>query len=68
MLISLIENIWSILEDKLLKFNINNTEKLKNALQIAWLDIAHDTIQKLFESVPKRIRQVIKCRGFASCY
>ena len=26
--LNLIENIWSILDDKLLKYNINNTEQL----------------------------------------
>ena len=43
---------------KLLKYNINNTEQLKNALKMAWMEISHDTIQKLFESMSKRIRQV----------
>ncbi|CAM4879112.1 unnamed protein product [Rotaria socialis] len=66
--LNLIENIWSILDDKLLKYNINNTEQLKTALKMAWMEISHDTIQKLFESMSKRIRQVIKRRGFASHY
>ena len=66
--LSLIENIWYILDDKLLKYNINNTEQLKNALKMAWMEISHDTIQELFESMSKRIRQVIKCRRFASHY
>ena len=66
--LNLIENIWSILDDKLLKYNINNTEQLKNALKMAWMEISHDTIQELFESMSKRIRQVIKRRGFASHY
>ncbi|CAF3296068.1 unnamed protein product, partial [Rotaria sp. Silwood2] len=33
--LNLIENIWSMIDDKLLKFNINNTEQLKNAMQMA---------------------------------
>ena len=66
--LNLIENIWFILDDKLLKYNINNTEQLENALKMAWMEISHDTIQELFESMSKRIRQVIKRRGFASHY
>ncbi|CAF1252565.1 unnamed protein product [Rotaria magnacalcarata] len=66
--LNLIENIWSILDDKLLKFNINNTEQLKSAMQMAWLEISNDIVRKLFKSVPKRIRQVINRRGFACRY
>ncbi|CAF4848952.1 unnamed protein product, partial [Rotaria magnacalcarata] len=66
--LNLIENMWSILDDKLLKYNINNTEQLKTALKMAWMEISNDTIQKLFESMSKRIRQIIKRRGFASHY
>ncbi|CAM4922917.1 unnamed protein product [Rotaria socialis] len=42
--LNLIENIWSILDDKLLKYNINNTDQLKTALKMAWMEISHDTI------------------------
>ncbi|CAF3400464.1 unnamed protein product [Rotaria sp. Silwood2] len=66
--LNLIENIWSMLDDKLLKFNINNTEQLKTAMQMAWLEISNDTVRKLFESMPKRIQQVINRRGFAYRY
>ena len=66
--LNLMEDIWSILDDKLLKYNINNTEQLKNALKLAWMEISHDTIQKLFESMSRRIHQVIKRRGFSSHY
>lgn len=66
--LNLIENIWSMLDDKLLKFNINNIEQLKNALSMAWLEISSDIVRKLFGSMSTRLRQVIKRRGFACRY
>ena len=54
-----IENIWSIADNKLLKLNIQNTDDLKIALQTVWTDISNDIIEKLFGSLPGRLRQVI---------
>ena len=64
--LNIIENVWSIVDNKLLKFDIKNADDLKNALQIIWTNIADDTIKKLFESIPRRLRQVIISKGFAS--
>ena len=49
--LNIIENIWSIVDNKLLKFSINTIDELKNALQIVWSDISNDTIRKIFESL-----------------
>ena len=62
---NIIENIWPIIDNKLLKFKINNVDELINALQTAWIDISKETVQKLFESLPERIRRVINCKGFS---
>ena len=61
--INIIENIWSIVDNKLL--NIQNTDDLKTALQTIWTDISNDIIEKLFRSLPGRLRQVINRRGFS---
>ena len=63
--LNIIENIWSIVDNKLLKFPINTIDELKNALQIAWSDISKDTSRKLFESLPERLRQLINCKGYS---
>ena len=63
--LNLIENLWSIVDNKLLKLPITNVDDLKNALPIVWADISQDTVQKLFESMPRRLREVIKRKGFA---
>ena len=46
--INIIENIWSIVDNKLLNLNIENTDDLKNAFQTVWTDISNDIIEKLF--------------------
>ena len=63
--INIIENIWSIVDNKLLKLNIQNTDDLKTALQTVWTDISNDIIEKLFGSLPGRLRQVINRRDFS---
>ena len=47
------ENIWSIIDNKLLKFTINNVDELINALQTAWIDISKETVQKLFRVIAR---------------
>ena len=63
--INIIENLWSIVDNKLLKLNIQNTDDLKTALQIVWTDISNDIIEKLFGLLPGRLRQVINRRDFS---
>ena len=63
--INIIENIWSIVDNKLLKLNIENPDDFKCALQTVWTDISNDIIEKLFGSLPGRLRQVINRRSFS---
>ena len=42
--------IGFIVDNKLLKLNIQNTDDLKTALQTVWTDIFNDIIEKLFGS------------------
>ena len=62
---NIIENSWSIIDNKVLKFTISNVDGLVNALQTAWIDISKETVQKIFESFPERVREVINCTGFS---
>ena len=62
--LNIIENVWSMIDNKLLKLSINNIDDLKKALQTVWLEISNEIIQKLFASLPERIRQVMKNHGY----
>ena len=44
--INIIENVWSIMDDKLLKHSIYNTEQLKNAMIKIWNEISIEMIKK----------------------
>ena len=46
--LNIIENIWPILDDKLLKLSINNLGDLKKGIEKVWSEISTDTIEKLF--------------------
>ncbi|CAF1559073.1 unnamed protein product [Adineta ricciae] len=63
--LNIMENIWSIVDNRLLKLPINNIDDLKSALQHVWTEISHNTIEKLFKSMPQRLRQVINFKGFS---
>ncbi|CAF3082370.1 unnamed protein product [Rotaria sp. Silwood2] len=63
--INMIENVWSIIDDKLLKYSISSTEQLKNAMIKIWNEISIETIKKLYSSVPDRLEQVIQRKGFS---
>ena len=45
--INIIENIWSIVDNKLLQLNVQNSDDLKTV----WIDISNDSIQKPFGSL-----------------
>ena len=66
--LNIIENVWSILDDKLLNLSINNLGDLKKGIQKAWSEISTDTIEKLFQSMSKRVRQVMHFKGFPCNY
>ena len=65
---NIIENVWSILDNKLLKLSINNLGDLKKGIEKAGSEISTDTIEKLFQSMPKRARQVMNFKGFPCNY
>ena len=48
--LNIIENVWSILDNKLLKLSINNLGDLKKGIEKACCEISTDTIEKLFQS------------------
>ena len=47
--INIIENIWSIFDNKLPKFNIQNIDDIKTAFQTVWTDTFHDIIKNVLD-------------------
>ncbi|CAK9818949.1 Transposable element Tc3 transposase [Anthophora quadrimaculata] len=61
-----IENLWSILARKVYdqeKPQIQNVRELKNRIESAWADIPNDTLNRLIDSIPDRLLDVIKAKG-----
>jgi hypothetical protein len=62
--LSPIENIWSILSTNVYKDPEPKTlAQLKRRLRQAWKSVTHDTLANLMNSMPGRMRDVIKKKG-----
>ena len=59
-----IENLWSILADRVDKLGQMNTiENLIQSLKLAWISIDADILNNLVSGMPDRIRKVIELHG-----
>ena len=62
-----IENIWSIIMNDLIKYELKNTEQLQYRKKITeiWRNINNDRelMKNLMSSIPKRFQAVIKKDG-----
>ena len=61
--LNLIENVWAIMKRRLASqhLTLNNLEEV---VQMTWISITLETVSKLYESMPERVQQVIKNKGF----
>jgi hypothetical protein len=58
-----IENLWSILKRRVDKQNPTNSNKLQALIMQEWAAISQDVAQKLIDSMPGRIAEVLKKKG-----
>ena len=60
-----IENIWSIVKTKLDEEEYNTLDELKSAIKKIWKELNKDKdlLQRMMESIPKRLEAVIKREG-----
>ena len=60
-----IENVWSIIKDKVKENDIQNLNQLKKVVTKAWKEINNNKTlcRKLMESMPKRFKAVIEKQG-----
>lgn len=63
-----IEHLWDVLERRIRTHNITSKATLKAALQEEWSKIGEADTAKLVFSMPKRLEEVIKQKGFATKY
>lgn len=62
---NIIENIWSVLARDVYKEGrqYNNKDELKEAIEAAWQNIPQEKIQKLYDSLPRRIISLHDAKG-----
>lgn len=63
-----IEHIWDELQRKVKRVQVTSRADLKRALRAAWDDISPHSTNKLVASMPNRLQEVIKRRGFPTKY
>ena len=63
-----IENLWNTMKRKMENHKPSNKAELFDFLRLEWETITQDECERLVESIPSRIRAVIKNRGFATKY
>lgn len=61
--LSPIENVWDILKNKLARCTISDVNQLWEFAQAEFNAIPTETIKKLFESMPRRLRAVVQAKG-----
>ncbi|GBN27051.1 Transposable element Tcb1 transposase [Araneus ventricosus] len=63
-----IENIWDHLNNKIRKFKTSSKNELRGKLIPEWDKIEGNVCANLVKSMPKRLNEVIKCKGGPTHY
>jgi hypothetical protein len=61
--LNLIENLWSIPKRRVDKQKPTNSDKLQALIMQEWAAISQDVAQKLIDSMPGQIAEVLKEKG-----
>lgn len=63
-----IEHLWDELERRMKKHQPKNENQLRQALQVEWYGIGSDITRKLVESVPNRLYECYRMKGYPTKY
>ena len=63
-----IEHLWDELERRLKKHQPKNEKELRELLQVEWNNIREDVTKKLVESVPNRLYECFRMKGYPTKY
>lgn len=58
-----VENLWSIVDQELIKLNLTTTDELKAAIETIWKNMDLSLCNKLIESLPNRVAAVLRAKG-----
>ena len=64
-----IKNLWMVVKNKVAEKQASSAKELKKAIKEVWVKkITPEYCRKLVESMPKRLNDVIKCKGGCTKY
>ena len=63
-----IEHLWDVFEDRVKKHHSKNKTELTLHLIEEWSKIELSVLAKLFDSVPSRLNECIRMKGYATRY
>lgn len=63
-----IEHLWDILDRRVREHHISSQNQLKNVLREEWGKITEEVTRNLVQSMPNRLRDVIKQKGYQTKY
>ena len=62
------KNLWAILDARVDKTGVTNKSNYSEALERAWEDLDPQHLRNLVESMPERLKQVLKAKGGHNYY
>ncbi|GFT00857.1 transposable element Tcb1 transposase [Trichonephila clavipes] len=63
-----IEHLWDLLERKTRQHHITSKEMLKRVVVTEWNTISSEETSKLVQSMPKRLTEVLRRKGYPTSY
>ena len=68
--LNIIENVWKMVKERIWKESavIKTKQELWEVVQKHWLDLDSKIFKKLYNSIPKRLKTVIRMKGYISKY
>ena len=63
-----IEHLWDEVERRMKKEQPKNEKELREALNRVWNEIEKGTLKKLVDSVPYRLNEILRMRGYPTRY
>ena len=63
-----IEHLWNEVERRMKKEQPKNAKELKESLIRVWESIEVVVLKKLIDSIPNRLNEVIRLKGYPSRY
>ena len=66
--LNIIENMWGELKKRLSRYHPIPKEDLWKVVEKEWYEIPNEYVTRLYESLPRRLRHILRNKGLNSKY